>query len=100
MATTTAKDGNLNIAFGKAYSWISEKFGKEAAENITALSTTQQEQKFAEKNLATKEDLANVKSELKVEISNTKADMIKWIFIFWVGQLAAMFGLLYFFFKK
>jgi len=43
MATTTAKDGNLNIAFGKAYSWISEKFGKEAAENITALSTTQQE---------------------------------------------------------
>ncbi|MCL2597950.1 MAG: hypothetical protein FWD66_09955 [Paludibacter sp.] len=40
-------------------------------------------------NLATKEDLAN-----------TKAEMIKWMFIFGVGQLAAMFGLLYFFFKK
>jgi len=39
--------------------------------------------------LATKEDLAN-----------TRADMIKWMFIFWVGQLAAMFGLLYFFLKK
>jgi len=45
-------------------------------------------------------EIADTKAELKVEIANTKADMIKWMFIFWVGQLAAMFGLLYFFFKK
>jgi len=100
MNSVTAKNDNLTIAFGKAYAWISEKFGKEAAENITALSTAQQEQKFTEKNLATKEDLANIKAELKVDIANSKAEMIKWMFIFWVGQLAAMFGLLYFFFNK
>ena len=49
----------------------------------------QDEVKSEATNLATKEDLAN-----------TRAELIKWMFIFWVGQLAAMFGLLYFFLKK
>jgi hypothetical protein len=35
--------------------------------------------------LATKEDLANVKS-----------DIIKWMFIFWIGQKAVTLGIIYF----
>ncbi len=35
--------------------------------------------------LATKEDLANVKS-----------DIIKWMFIFWIGQIAVTLGIVYF----
>lgn len=35
--------------------------------------------------LATKEDLANVKS-----------DIIKWMFIFWIGQIAVSLGIIYF----
>lgn len=35
--------------------------------------------------LATKEDLANVKSEI-----------IKWMFIFWIGQIAVTLALVYF----
>lgn len=35
--------------------------------------------------LATKEDLANVKS-----------DIIKWMFIFWIGQIAVTLGIIYF----
>jgi hypothetical protein len=45
------------------------------------------------KNFATKDFVAK-------EITNAKAELIKWMFIFWVGQLAAMFGLLYFFIRK
>lgn len=40
-------------------------------------------------HLATKEDLAN-----------TKTDIIKWMFVFWVAQLGAMFGFLYYFLDK
>lgn len=36
----------------------------------------------------------------KTDIANTKADLIKWMFIFWIGQLGAMFGLLYYFLDK
>jgi hypothetical protein len=39
--------------------------------------------------LATKEDLANVRS-----------DVIKWMFIFWVGQLAAMIAIAKLFFHQ
>ena len=48
------------------------------------------------KVLATKEDIAN----LKVEMKEMKAEMIKWMFIFWVGQLAATFGLIMVYLKK
>jgi len=41
------------------------------------------------KMLATKEDLAN-----------TKAEIIKWMFIFWVGQIAVTFGFILLFLKK
>jgi hypothetical protein len=40
-------------------------------------------------NLATKEDVAKV-----------KADMIKWMFIFWIGQIAATFGFIILYFKN
>jgi len=51
-------------------------------------------------HLATKEDLANVKAELGKEIVNVKADIIKWMFLFWVGQLGAMIAFLYYFLQK
>jgi hypothetical protein len=40
-------------------------------------------------SLATKEDVVNV-----------KADMIKWMFIFWIGQIAATFGFIILYLKK
>ena len=39
--------------------------------------------------LSTKEDLANV-----------KADIIKWMFIFWIGQIGVIIALLYSFVTK
>jgi len=40
-------------------------------------------------SLATKEDVANAKT-----------DMIKWMFIFWIGQIAATFGFIILCLKK
>jgi hypothetical protein len=50
------------------------------------------EKKYEEKKdiLATKEDISKLKEELRVEMREIKTDMIKWMFIFWIGQLAAM----------
>ena len=44
----------------------------------------------AKATLATKEDLAR-------EIGNARAEMIKWMFIFWASQLIAIFAFLKFF---
>jgi 5S rRNA maturation endonuclease (ribonuclease M5) len=40
-------------------------------------------------SLATKEDIANA-----------KAETIKWMFIFWIGQIAATFGFIILYLKK
>jgi hypothetical protein len=36
----------------------------------------------------------------KVDLANLKADIIKWMFLFWVGQLASLVAIVQIFFKK
>ena len=36
----------------------------------------------------------------KADLTDTKADIIKWMFIFWIGQVAVTFGLILIFLKK
>ena len=44
------------------------------------------------KMLATKEDIY----KLKVKMSEMKAEIIKWMFIFWIGQIVVTLGIVYF----
>ena len=43
-----------------------------------------------EKALATKADLA----DLEAKLVETKAELLKWMFIFWAGQIGALLGIL------
>jgi hypothetical protein len=47
-------------------------------------------------NLTTKEDLA--RADAKIETA--KAELIKWMFVFWVGQMIGTFGFILLFLKK
>ncbi|MFH1958614.1 MAG: hypothetical protein ABIJ15_09100 [bacterium] len=51
---------------------------------------------LAELKAATKEDLAN----LRIEMREMKAELIKWMFIFWIGQFASITAVLFLFFKR
>ena len=57
------------------------------------------EQRLAsfEERFATKEDLANVKGELSVKISDVRSDVVRWMFAFFISMLIAILGL---YFKK
>jgi len=48
------------------------------------------------KTLATKDDLAKV----NLDLSNRMTDMIKWMFIFWIGQVGATLAIVFLFLKK
>jgi len=57
--------------------------------------------------LATKDDLANLRKELGTDIGNIRkelgeyrSDTMKWMFIFWVGQVAATLAIVFLFLKK
>ena len=36
----------------------------------------------------------------KSDLSDVKADMIKWMFLFWIGQVTVTFGFILLFLKK
>ena len=85
---------------------------KEALENSKSVLATKEDLFGLRSEL--KEDIASLRDELKgdihalrvelkgdnasldVKIEKTRADMIKWMFIFWISQLAAIFAMLRF----
>ena len=46
--------------------------------------------------LMTKLDGAEIRRELEVKIEGTKSEVIKWMFLFWLGQIAVTAGLIKF----
>ena len=40
--------------------------------------------------------IADLKSEFNVKIADLRADLIKWMFLFWVGQVAVVFAIVKF----
>ncbi len=45
------------------------------------------------------EEISQLRMELRVEIQTTRADLIKWMFIFWIGQAATTLGIVFAFLK-
>lgn len=50
--------------------------------------------------LSTKQDLAGCVLRLFKRIDDVRLDMIKWMFIFWITQVAVTFGFIWLFLKK
>jgi hypothetical protein len=61
------------------------------------------EERF-EKRVATTEaklegKIAQTESRLEVKIAQTKTELIGWMFVFWIGQVGAILGILFAFFR-
>jgi len=86
----------------RLYQLLSEKLGNDTTEAMFKYidNKTERSVEATIKSLATKDDLAKVNNDLGVRISETKADMIKWMFIFWIGQVGVMLGIVLLYFKK
>ena len=63
-------------------------------ENMEAIAIRQVEKKI--EHLATKEDLLRVETSLDKRLSETKAELMKWMFLFIMGQTALLIGLMKF----
>jgi hypothetical protein len=87
----------LQISEIQLYNILREKIGDQQAQTLTDYVESRIDREF-EKNksvLSTKSDIL----ELKNVLSENKAETIKWMFIFWTGQLLAMFAFLKFLVK-
>ena len=108
----------------RLYKLLSDQLGSDTTEAMFKYidNKTERSVEATIKTLATKEDLnnglvgvrndlntglASVRKEmadLKVDIHKNmaehKADNIKWMFVFWVGQVGAMLAIVFLFLKK
>ncbi len=77
---------------------LKEKVGEEQAKTLTEYVETKIEKQFELKKdvLATRQDIA----ELKLEMANHKSEMIKWMFLFWIGQVLVMISIIVLIIKK
>ncbi len=53
---------------------------------------SENEEKLAGLEGRLRTDIANLRTEVKTDIAEVKADIIKWMFIFWVGSLVGTLG--------
>ncbi|MBF0555910.1 MAG: hypothetical protein HQK96_15405 [Nitrospirae bacterium] len=90
---------------------IRERLGDEASEAFAALindidlgarkdaiaiAEERFERRLVEESSKLRLEIEKVRSELSSEISNSKAEIIKWMFLFWIGQTAAIFAIIKF----
>ncbi|MCR8560742.1 hypothetical protein KXD93_24005 [Mucilaginibacter sp. BJC16-A38] len=82
----------------RLYKLLSDKLGSDTAEAMFKYidNKTERSVEATIKKLATKDDIANVRKEM----GEYKAETIKWMFIFWVGQVVTTLGIVMFFIKK
>ena len=77
------------------YDLLRVKLGENEARSFVTHFEESIEEKFEQKKevLATKLDIANLRSELVEKIAESRAEMIKWMFIFWIGGIGVMASL-------
>ena len=82
----------------RLYKLLSDKLGSDTTEAMFKYidNKTERSVEATIKTLATKEDIANVRKEA----SENKSETIKWMFIFWIGQVAATLAIIILYLKK
>jgi hypothetical protein len=76
------------------YTILKGKLGEDEAKALTEYVESKVEKSFEKEKdiLASKEDVL----KLEIKISDVKSEIIKWMFIFWIGQIAVLLALVYF----
>ncbi len=83
------------------YEALKEQIGDKPARILLEYIETKTEKEFEKKKdvPATKQDIAELRADLEVKIERVRADLIRWMFIFWAGQIGALIAILALFFK-
>jgi hypothetical protein len=79
----TEEIGSLKVSFTEEIGSLKVSFTERMSENTSGLESK----------------IYKVKSELEVKINEVKSDIIKWMFIFWAGQVVVLIAILQIFFR-
>ncbi|MEO5911470.1 MAG: hypothetical protein ABIP95_11325 [Pelobium sp.] len=88
----------MSVSEIQLYEILKLKLGESEAKALVTYVNSEVKKEFENNKeiLATKADIFIVKED----IANVKAEIIKWMFIFWLGQISVIIGFLLLFLKK
>lgn len=69
------------------YNILKGKIGENEAKALTEYVENK-----VEKSIEKEKDILAT----KIDLAETKSDIVKWMFIFWIGQIAVTLGIVYF----
>jgi hypothetical protein len=86
----------------RLYQLLSDKLGNDTTEAMFKYidSKTERSVDATIKSLATKDDLTRQIGEVRKEMAENKTETIKWMFIFWAGQVGATLAIALLILKK
>ncbi len=106
----------MQVAEIELYEILKTKLGEKEAKTLVEYIEAKVGKELEEKKdiVATKEDINGLKIEIekvrtgmvveiekvRTEMEKTRSDIIKWMFLFWIGQLASLIAILQIFFRK
>ena len=83
---------------------LREKLGDDGADALVAVineaAKNQREDVVSHVEERFERRLAEEIGKVRQEIAEAKADLVRWMFIFWVGQIGVITGILFAFFKR
>jgi len=82
------------------FKYIDNKAERAVESKILSLATKNDIALLREEMHANKDELRKEMSDIRRDIGDSKADTIKWMFIFWVGQAATTLGIVLLYLKK
>ena len=82
---------NLELSFEKRFNGIDQRFIK--LESTIDL-------RFTTANASNKQQFNEIKTNIDTKIAESKSELIKWMFIFWIGQMTITTGIILLFVKN
>ncbi|HXG20238.1 MAG TPA: hypothetical protein VNN62_14335 [Methylomirabilota bacterium] len=90
---------------------LREKLGEEATDALVALINEANEDnkksviEFVEERFERRlaEEMGKIREEMskmRVEMADLRANLVQWMFLFWIGQIGVLTGILFAFFRK
>jgi hypothetical protein len=94
---------------------LRERLGEEGAEalvqlinqateagkgDVVAVVEEKFERRLTEEVSKLRAEIGHLRGEMIERIESVRSELIKWMFVFWVGQIGAIVGILFAFFRK
>ena len=88
----------MSVSEIQLFQILKNKIGEKEAEELVSYVKSEVKNEFENNKdvLASKEDILLV----KVDLANAKSEIIKWMFIFWIGQTGVTLGIIFAFLNK